>query len=104
MRVLRPPASTSPYSGGAVVRPGASAVATELTHLARERTPSAGLCQQAHAHDLDVVRARLAHVVDRQRRDGRAGQRLHLNSRAMVNRCLAAYDDVGAALMLDMHL
>src|SRR6056297_1795607 len=69
MRRLRPPASTSPYTA---VR---SSVRVVIVTLA------SGLGDQPGLADHDVVGQRLAHVVDGQRSDARAGQRLHLHAR-----------------------
>ena len=63
MRRLRPPASTRPYSSGSLTRRPSRARARAVIALA------AALGQQAHAADADVVRQRLAHVVDRERGD-----------------------------------
>src|SRR5262245_49498882 len=113
MCVLRPPASTSPYTGAAVAVAAAGAVGAGLfteafigpailrpaarpCRRAVEIPFAAGLFQQPDVLDADVVREGLAHIVDRERRDGGAGQGLHLDPGAVMHGN-AASDDDGAA-------
>src|SRR6201999_660004 len=65
---------------------------------------AARLLQQPYACDLDVVRKRFAHVIDRERCNARTRQRFHLDTGAVMDRHLAADDDLAAALVLDFHL
>jgi hypothetical protein len=54
--------------------------------------------------DLDVVGQRLAHVVNGQGRDRRAGQRLHFHTGAVMDRHAAANGDLGARHRGDLDL
>src|SRR6185437_10761862 len=76
MRVLCPPARTNPYRGAGVVI---------LCQSSLEVAFAAGFLDQPHAVDLDVVRERLAHVIDGQGSPRRARQRFNLSAGAMVD-------------------
>src|SRR5262245_19112300 len=96
MRVLRPPASTRPYTGaaGTVAADGAAVAGlfTEAFIGPAILRPTARSCrcrveiafaarflQQPDAFDPDVVRQGLAHIVDRECRDRGSGQGFHLD-------------------------
>src|SRR5688500_6087255 len=91
MRVLAPPASTSPKSTGVVM------------DLSADIALAAALLDEPRIRDHDVVRQRRAHAVDRQRRDACGGQRFHLDAGLVVPRHRAAHDCV-VALHVDGEL
>ena len=88
MRELRPPASTSPWRRGTFMI--SSVFGASKVPLA------AGLAQQPHAADLDVMRQRLAHVVDRERGGGGAHERFHFHAGLVMHGHAA--DDADAAV------
>src|SRR4051812_12286051 len=99
MRLLRPPASTRPWRGAVIGQCSLdSAHWTVLIDQSSSRIIlfAAGLFDELHALDADVMRERLAHVVNGEGRDGGSGQRFHLNS-SLVAHGHAASDDYGAA-------
>src|SRR5689334_12135444 len=105
MRVLRPPASTSPKSGGAAAfGEGCRSAMGLAARPAGEQPPATGLGQQAQLRDLDVVGQRLAHVVYGQGRDRRTGQRLHFHTGAVMHRHAAANGELGARHGGDLDL
>src|SRR5688572_25775055 len=68
MRVLAPPASTNPNNGASADIALASA-----------------LLDQPRFRDHDVMRQRLAHVVNRQRRNTGSSESLHLDARLVMH-------------------
>src|SRR3954470_2186864 len=90
MRVLAPPASTRPKRGGLM------AGSTDIPL-------AAAFFDEPRFGDDDVVRQRLAHVVDRQRRNARPSQCLHLDSSLVMHGYRAANDSI-VAIHIDGEL
>src|SRR5690606_24883154 len=77
--VSRPPSSAAPSRASPRARAAASGGRPALLLGAVVARASAGLRHQAHTLDAHRALHGLAHVVDRERRDGDGGQRLHLH-------------------------